>query len=563
MQGSSRNPVVIFSLSLLLFLAASCSQSRILITVVPAQDNTTISPNLPNLASSTRTPTPSPQGEASPLQPNANSILRWVDLSDFVFLPAGEFIMGEDSSTSSDHSPAHAVYLDGFWIQKNEVTNQQYAQCVNDGACSPPDLESSESNRVLDPYQGDNPVVGVNWFQAQEYCMYIDARLPSEAEWEKAAGEINLNKNSFEWVNDWYAEAYYSSSPAEKPEGPQTGTFRVYRGLMGDSEQTNEKMRFSLAPEKNNSTLGFRCVLVIDPTEEPHVNIAQPCQVVANNYQLQEQPTNTPYPCALASLSSSCQYEGSNAVVDILIEQTTCQNSFYHSFSVNDLSLTCSVSRSSDGTNNYQCRNSSAVPGSKVELSYCDAIIPRTVVKTCPNGYTFNSTTSYCELEKLMLNNEECPQGYLEIPLKGCLPVYDENAGGCPIGYYSVTYSASSVCLPLDECLLSTTSESCVNPACSTGDIYDAQNGCCSSTDQSNQHCAQGYFYNADQNVCLNREMYPYECHTEEMELAYCPLLATRTPQPSITPTEIEVVTTPTCGWIWNPATSGWDPTCP
>ena len=197
----------------------------------------------------------------------------WVDNAPLVYVPAGEFTMG----TGIGDAPKRTVSVDSFWIQQLEVTNGMYAQCVKVGSCTPPAQEIG-APVFTNPEFGSYPVVGVDWNQASAYCTWIQGRLPTEAEWEKAARGSNGNLypwgnddpacdvgnltgclghtsdvtnhpdgkspyglydtagNVFEWVNDWYDASYYENAPAQNPTGPESGQYRVIRGSSFESD---------------------------------------------------------------------------------------------------------------------------------------------------------------------------------------------------------------------------------------------------------------------------------------------------------------------------------------
>lgn len=99
-----------------------------------------------------------------------------------VYVPAGEFEMGSENG-NSDEKPIHSVYLNAFWIDQTEVTNEMYALCVQAGDCDQP----STSTYYNDSSYTDHPVIYVSRHAAEAYCGWAGRRLPSEAEWEKAA----------------------------------------------------------------------------------------------------------------------------------------------------------------------------------------------------------------------------------------------------------------------------------------------------------------------------------------------------------------------------------------
>jgi len=223
--------------------------------------------------------------------------LKPVASPGMVYVPAGEFIMGSDEG-DSDEQPVHTVYLDAFYIDKTEVTNAQYRKCVEAGACDAP----SDTIYYDDGNYAQRPVVFVNWYQADDYCRWAGKRLPSEAEWEKAArgtdgrtypwgegidcdhaqyygcgggtvpvgsrpkgaspyGVLDMAGNVWEWVADWYGKDYYSRSPGRNPSGSDSGEYRVLRGGSWSSEAyvVRSAYRHWNDPGSRGSGVGFRC----------------------------------------------------------------------------------------------------------------------------------------------------------------------------------------------------------------------------------------------------------------------------------------------------------------
>ena len=227
-----------------------------------------------------------------------------------LYVPAGEFTMGSDSS-GSDSIPVHTVYLDAFWIDKTEVTNGMYDKCLKAGQCGPHDSVHSSTRNfyygsvVYDKY----PVIFVTWEDARAYCSWAGRRLPTEAEWEKAArgvdgrtypwgndtpnnnllnynaaigdatevgkypngaspyGALDMAGNVWEWVQDWYNETYYASSPASNPLGPDSGTYRVQRGgsWVIDDHYIRSATRYWAYLMSGYNYVGFRCAMSATP----------------------------------------------------------------------------------------------------------------------------------------------------------------------------------------------------------------------------------------------------------------------------------------------------------
>ena len=216
----------------------------------------------------------------------------------WVKIPAGDFQMGStdlEPNAHFDEFPQHRVYLDSYYISRNLITNQQYAQCVLVGVCEKP------SSTIIDPEEADHPVVNVAWEDAQAFCNWNGARLPTEAEWENAArgrlvgalypwgdvidctlanygdcvggrnpvgsyapngyGLYDMAGNVWEWVADWYSGEYYRNSPDDNPGGPANGEYRVLRGgCWGEnaSSMRAAHRQFNL-PAYPHDFIGFRC----------------------------------------------------------------------------------------------------------------------------------------------------------------------------------------------------------------------------------------------------------------------------------------------------------------
>jgi len=225
-------------------------------------------------------------------------------IEGMVLVPEGAFTMGcddcsDDISPATDEQPAHEVTLSAFRIDVTEVTQASYAGCVTLAACTEPsDNFTPDDTPTL-------PVRNVSWDQAVAFCTWAGKRLPTEAEWEKAArgtdgrlypwgegdesncdrantdqcdglvhpvatardgaspyGAFDMAGNLWEWTHDYYAADTYASHDAPDPQGPDSGTTRVYRGgsygnLPALARTSNRADTYN--PDVGGSGLGFRC----------------------------------------------------------------------------------------------------------------------------------------------------------------------------------------------------------------------------------------------------------------------------------------------------------------
>ena len=229
------------------------------------------------------------------------------DGAPMVLVPAGEFPMGSDEG-DEDEQPIHRVFLDSFYLDTFEVTNGRFAKFVAAIQSEPPWGFADQETPVV---HADRPVRWVNWLEALGYCLWAGKRLPTEAEWEKAArgtdgrvypwgndpptaahavfglkegaetvspigtrdqgqspyGVHDLAGNLYEWVTDWYDDVFYATNPTSNPRGPAEGTAKVQRG--GSYTNTPYRLRASFRtkgdPTEHEPNVGFRCAQDVPP----------------------------------------------------------------------------------------------------------------------------------------------------------------------------------------------------------------------------------------------------------------------------------------------------------
>ncbi len=214
---------------------------------------------------------------------------------DMALIPQGEFLMGSDEKDFPNEQPRHKVFLGAYFIDKYEVTAARYGLFAK--------ATGKPMPRHPFPGKGDYPAVHMSWHDAMAYCVYYGKRLPTEAQWEKAAGggsagkfcfgddqaglgayawhwgnsdkkihPVGLKKpnayglydmhgNVLEWTADWYADDYYAVSPAGDPQGPAQGKAKVIRGgsVFVSADLCRSAARMKSSPDTRYSVKGFRC----------------------------------------------------------------------------------------------------------------------------------------------------------------------------------------------------------------------------------------------------------------------------------------------------------------
>lgn len=533
------NMVVLTGLTLMLVLSA-CGGD------VPATEPPPSQP-----APTEQLPTLEPSAEPAPVIPSPTLVpvnlsgpgvgtkMSWADNSVMVFVPAGDFTMGNNAFDA----PEHTVYLSDYWIYQTEVTNSMYAFCVSAGACAPPYQELGApfyENPIYDNY----PIVGVSWDQAANYCAWIGGSLPTEAQWEKAArgsngasypwgnaepscelgnfsgcvgaltdvtkydagaspyGALDMAGNVLEWVNDFYGESYYTSAPIENPTGPTSGESRVARGS-GFETSFNQALSAIRRPAGNafhNRDLGFRCVIQQPPA------LAPMCQ------------TSAYIPRAEVSVSA-CQ------VPNVNVSATYCESKRPYTNVELDLGATFEVKTQgftcSDAVVNGQRRlTCSGLDGTTGNVRVCNEACSSLPDNTgaapeCDSGYGLDANTGTCLYSPISAQPgvAGCPRGFVLTDRGGqafCAPGMAGD-GLCPDGtYFDIQYGACvSPSAGIDAPYGLNAPEQAANTyqGCLPGFSYAQEYQCCQPS-QGGVYpgCPLGTRYDTSQNVCIPDE---------------------------------------------------------
>ncbi len=233
--------------------------------------------------------------------PHPPATITGKDGAPMVLVPAGEFTMGSEQG-DDDEQPVHRVGLDSFYLDTFEVTNGRFAKFVAAIQSEPPWGFADQETPVI---HAEQPVRWVNWLEALGYCLWAGKRLPTEAEWEKAArgtdgrpypwgndpptaahavfgltegaetvspignrnsgsspyGVHDLAGNLYEWVTDWYDDAFYTQNSPSNPRGPGEGTAKVQRGgsYINSPYRLRSAFRTKGDPTEHDPHVGFRC----------------------------------------------------------------------------------------------------------------------------------------------------------------------------------------------------------------------------------------------------------------------------------------------------------------
>lgn len=234
-----------------------------------------------------------------------------------VLIPSGEFTMGSSEAVGqADERPAHQVYLDAYYIDQYEVTGRKFEEYLDANPGQRPTITGWWDRKVR-PDMAEKPVFGLRWERCRDYCVWRGKRLPTEAEWERAAAGLNVRTypwgeqkveqgranfgrccfimrgeilqkvgfyekgktpdgiydlagNIAEWVYDWYDKNYYTISPYKNPKGPEKGKYHTIRGGAWNSipDYMRSANRYGHNDAKDFYGIGCRCARSAAPENQ-------------------------------------------------------------------------------------------------------------------------------------------------------------------------------------------------------------------------------------------------------------------------------------------------------
>jgi formylglycine-generating enzyme required for sulfatase activity len=487
-----------------------------------------MSTDQPTVIPTTTKPTETPAVEE--IQSTPTIVPEPTKIPVYQFIAGGEFLMGSketDTQAKEDEIPEHTVILPGYWILTNEVTNAEYAACVEMGKCAEPAIaETGPKSHYADPLYQTNPVVGVTWKQANNFCKSQNNRLPTEAEWEKAArgvagniypwgeyaidcslansnlctentaavgsyeggksqyGVLDMAGNVREWVSDSYNTKIYPTAKLFQATGNDKGNQKVVRGgsFKDTAQDSRSAARFGVDPNLEFDDVGFRCV--VDSKAYKPFCLAKYrsfCQTPPGDTQPNECSSGAKSDKgSISSVGFTCPIiDGEGTVVIVTSQEVTGITT-----TLNDLEFEC-------GTNDkklYKCKGLMPEPESEVEVKICvnygigmnletgDQLVscstfqlPVSVGDTVT--YKGRETNPYfntgIDLRKESEIKSTCPQGY----------IWDNQVGGCVVD------------LENKDKTVMQKSESCP-----TGYELDPNLDCCVAGKSVKDSCEAGYF---------------------------------------------------------------------
>ena len=495
----------------------------------------------PNLPSDSIAKPPNYQLLATP-----RWIFSWWEKFKLVHIPGHLVLLGvdpeEDSKARGDETPETETRIPAFYIMDHEVTNSEYMTCVTSGACEKPanDIAGNPANDNL-------PVTNVNWKQAQAFCAWIDGRLPTETEWEYAAGGTSgrifpwgntapsctlansngcvkpgstmpvgslpagftpegladMAGNVREWVNDFYSPTAYQNVAMIAPSGPASGSGAVVRGggFNDFEENLRTTARLALDPSQGYSDVGFRCIPETPSTATICPSHYSPlCPEPGQPNDPNEPCTpglGTPGDGGIKISSFGCPVNGEVCI----IFNTAGGGSAGYNALVNSNMFECGAS--SLGDDYIKCCGPAPTMGSTASITVCaqgqnpsenGGPTPVPVSKNLSDFIlaSYQQPSLLSPADAMIVTNN-CSEGYQYNPdTKQCelIPTGDN----CPEGW-----------------LLSAASEQCVpgsREACPEGTVYnDELKGC----DPLKDECPDGYYLN-NRELCEPIQNQPNIC---------------------------------------------------